>query len=53
MNNTILKSTGAVLAGLIFIVITSTVMDALLENTGILPDRGSSSWCSGTGPSSA
>jgi hypothetical protein len=37
MNNMILKSTGAVLAGLIFIVITSAVMDALLENTGVLP----------------
>ena len=55
MSNTILKSTGAVLAGLIFIVITSTVMDTLLENTGVLPkgnlfvDRGSSSWCSVTG----
>jgi hypothetical protein len=37
MNNTILKSTRAVLAGLILIVITSTAMDALLESTGVLP----------------
>jgi hypothetical protein len=37
MNNTIFKSIGAVLGGLIFIVITSTVTDALLENAGVLP----------------
>ena len=37
MNNTIFKSVGAVLGGLIFIVITSTVTDALLENAGVLP----------------
>ena len=37
MNNTILKGTRAVLAGLILIVITSTAMDGLLESTGVLP----------------
>jgi hypothetical protein len=37
MNNTIFKSIGAVLGWLIFIVITSTVTDALLEDAGVLP----------------
>lgn len=35
--NRILKSIGAVLAGFIFIVITHTGTDALLERAGILP----------------
>ena len=37
MTKDILKSVGAVLAGLIFIGITHTGMDAILENTGVLP----------------
>ncbi len=35
--NKILKSVGAVLAGFIFIVITHTGTDAILESAGILP----------------
>lgn len=38
MNNTILKSIGAVVAGLIFIGVTHSVTDAILENLGVLPD---------------
>lgn len=38
MNNTILKSIGAVVAGLIFIGVTHSVIDAILENLGVLPD---------------
>lgn len=37
MNKNIFKSIGAVFAGLIFIFITHTVTDAILENAGILP----------------
>ena len=37
MNKTMLKSIGAVLAGLIFIVITHTATDAILESAGVLP----------------
>ena len=37
MSKDILKSIGAVLAGLIFIGITHTATDAILENTGVLP----------------
>ncbi|MCG3158081.1 MAG: hypothetical protein DKINENOH_04722 [bacterium] len=37
MNKTTIKSIGAVLAGLIFIVITHTATDAILENAGVLP----------------
>jgi MFS-type transporter involved in bile tolerance (Atg22 family) len=37
MSKDILKSVGAVLAGLIFIGITHTGTDAILENTGVLP----------------
>ncbi len=37
MNKYILKSVGAVLAGLIFIGITHTGTDAILENIGVLP----------------
>jgi hypothetical protein len=37
MNKNTLKSIGAVLAGLIFIVITHTGTDAILEGTGVLP----------------
>jgi uncharacterized protein (DUF697 family) len=37
MNKSLLKSIGAVLAGLIFIVITHTATDALLEKAGVLP----------------
>ncbi len=37
MNKTTLKSIGAVLAGLIFIFITHTATDAILENAGVLP----------------
>jgi hypothetical protein len=37
MNRNILKSIGAVIAGFIFIGITHTGMDAILENTGVLP----------------
>ncbi|MGH7495368.1 MAG: hypothetical protein ACREOO_23675 [bacterium] len=37
MNKTVVKSIGAVLAGLIFIVITHTATDAILEGAGVLP----------------
>jgi hypothetical protein len=37
MKSTTLKSIAAVLAGLIFIGVTHTTMDAILENTGVLP----------------
>lgn len=37
MNKTTIKSIGAVLAGLIFIVITHTAMDAVLQGAGVLP----------------
>jgi len=37
MNKSILKSIGAVLAGLIFIGITHTAIDAILEAAGVLP----------------
>ena len=37
MSKDILKSIGAVLAGLIFIGITHTATDAILENMGVLP----------------
>jgi len=37
MNKTIFKSIGAVLAGFIFIALTHTGTDALLESIGILP----------------
>jgi hypothetical protein len=37
MGNSILRSIGAVVAGLIFIVITHTATDALLEGIGVLP----------------
>lgn len=37
MNKTMLKSIGAVLAGFIFIVITHTGTDAILEGAGVLP----------------
>lgn len=37
MKSNILKSIGAVLAGLIFIGATHTATDAMLENTGVLP----------------
>lgn len=37
MNKTLLKSIGAVLAGLIFIVITHTGTDAILKGAGVLP----------------
>jgi hypothetical protein len=37
MNKTTFKSIGAVLAGLIFIVITHTGTDAILKNAGVLP----------------
>jgi len=37
MNTTTLKSIGAVLAGFIFIVITHTGTDAILEGLGVLP----------------
>jgi len=37
MNKTTFKSIGAVLAGLIFIVITHTATDAILEGAGVLP----------------
>lgn len=37
MNKMLLKSIGAILAGLIFIVITHTATDALLEKAGVLP----------------
>jgi hypothetical protein len=37
MNKTLVKSIGAVLAGLVFIVITHTAADAILEGAGVLP----------------
>lgn len=37
MNTTILKSIGAVFAGLIFIGVTHSAIDAILEGMGILP----------------
>ena len=37
MSRHILKSVGAVLAGFIFIGLTHTGMDAILENVGVLP----------------
>jgi hypothetical protein len=37
MGNSILKSIGAVVAGLIFIGVTHTATDALLEGIGVLP----------------
>lgn len=37
MNQTTFKSIGAVLTGFIFIVITHTGTDAILENAGVLP----------------
>jgi len=37
MNKNILKGIGAVLAGLIFIGITHSTIDAILEATGVLP----------------
>jgi len=37
MSGQILRSIGAVLAGLIFIGVTHTGMDAILENIGVLP----------------
>ena len=37
MNKNILKSIGAVLVGLVFIVITHTGTDAILEAIGVLP----------------
>ncbi len=37
MSKTIVKSIGAVLAGFIFIVITHTGTDAILEGAGVLP----------------
>jgi MFS-type transporter involved in bile tolerance (Atg22 family) len=37
MNKTTVKSIGAVLAGFIFIVITHTATDAMLESAGVLP----------------
>ena len=37
MNKTTAKSIGAVLAGFIFIVITHTATDAILEGAGVLP----------------
>jgi len=37
MNKTMLKSIGTVLAGFIFIVITHTATDAILEGAGVLP----------------
>jgi len=37
MSRNILRSVGAVLAGFIFIGVTHTAMDAILENTGVLP----------------
>jgi len=37
MNKTTIKSIGAVLAGLIFIVITHTATDAVLQGAGVLP----------------
>jgi hypothetical protein len=37
MNTKIFKNIGAVIAGLIFIVITHTVTDLIMESTGVLP----------------
>jgi hypothetical protein len=37
MNKSILKSIGAVLAGLVFIGVTHSTIDAILESTGVLP----------------
>lgn len=37
MTKNILKSVGAVLAGLVFIIVTHTATDAILENRGVLP----------------
>ena len=37
MNTNILKSIGAVIAGLLFIVVTHTTTDATLENMGVIP----------------
>jgi hypothetical protein len=37
MNKNIFKSIGAVIAGFIFIGITHTAIDAILERTGVLP----------------
>jgi len=37
MNKTTIKGIGAVLAGLIFIVITHTATDAVLQGAGVLP----------------
>lgn len=37
MSKTIVKSLGAVLAGIVFIVITHTATDAILEGAGVLP----------------
>lgn len=37
MTKNILKSIGAVLAGLVFIVVTHTGTDAILESVGVLP----------------
>jgi hypothetical protein len=37
MNKNILKSIGAVIAGFIFIGVTHSAMDAILESTGVLP----------------
>jgi hypothetical protein len=37
MNKNVLKSIGAVLAGFVFIAVTHTTVDAILEGVGILP----------------
>lgn len=37
MKTNILKSIGAVVAGLVFIGVTHSAIDAILENTGVLP----------------
>jgi hypothetical protein len=37
MNKTILKSIGAVVAGLLFIGVTHSIIDAILEGIGVLP----------------
>jgi hypothetical protein len=37
MNKNILKSIGAVIAGLVFIGVTHSAIDAILESTGVLP----------------
>jgi len=39
MNKATLKSIGAVVAGVIFIVIASTVVDQILHATGVYPDN--------------